>query len=45
MSLNTSETRISDLLRKIESQDATIIHLKVRRKIKDIFEYFSLFFL
>ncbi len=29
MSTNTTETRISDLLRKIESQDAMIIHLKV----------------
>ncbi|CAF1115443.1 unnamed protein product [Rotaria sordida] len=28
MSTNTTETRISDLLRKIELQDATIIHLK-----------------
>ena len=36
MSANTTETRISDLLRKIESQDATIIHLKVS-EIKDNF--------
>ncbi|CAF1014974.1 unnamed protein product [Rotaria sp. Silwood1] len=28
MSTNTTETRVSDLLRKIELQDATIIHLK-----------------
>jgi hypothetical protein len=32
MSTNTTETRISDLLRKIESQDAMIIHLKVIKK-------------
>jgi hypothetical protein len=30
MSSNTNETRVSDLLRKIESQNATIIHLKVK---------------
>jgi len=40
MSSNTTETRVSDLLRKIESQDATIAHLKVRRKIKHSLEYF-----
>ncbi len=32
MSTNTTETRISDLLRKIQSQDATIAHLKVITK-------------
>jgi hypothetical protein len=32
MSSNTNETRISDLLRKIESQNATISHLKVKIK-------------
>jgi hypothetical protein len=30
MSSNTTETRVSDLLRKIQSQDATIIQLKVK---------------
>jgi hypothetical protein len=29
MSMNTTETRVSDLLRKIQSQDSTIAHLKV----------------
>jgi hypothetical protein len=32
MSTNTTETRVSDLLRKLESQNATIIHLKVMGK-------------
>jgi hypothetical protein len=27
--MNTTETRVSDLLRKIQSQDSTIAHLKV----------------
>ena len=34
MSSNTSETRISDLLRKVQSQDATILHLKVIKLIQ-----------
>jgi len=37
MSSNTNETRISDLLRKIESQNSTIIHLKVKIKSTRIF--------
>jgi hypothetical protein len=44
MSSNTTETRVSDLLRKIESQDATIIHLKVTTQ-KHIFVLIILFHL
>ncbi len=40
MSSNTTETRVSDLLRKIELQDATIAHLKVRRKINIVSNIF-----
>ena len=48
MSSNTSETRISDLLRKVQSQDATILHLKVIKLIQQEqslldFSRFSLF--
>jgi len=37
MSSNTTETRVSDLHRKIQSQDATIIQLKVMRKKRSFF--------
>ncbi len=41
MSTNKTETRVSDLLRKIELQDATINHLKVNNNI--FFSFNSLF--
>jgi hypothetical protein len=37
MSSNTTETRVSDLHRKIQSQDATIIQLKVMKKKRNFF--------
>jgi anionic cell wall polymer biosynthesis LytR-Cps2A-Psr (LCP) family protein len=43
MSTNTTETRVSDLLRKLESQNATIIHLKVTGKTNHLFQKFSIY--
>lgn len=37
MSSNTTETRVSDLMRKIQSQEATIVQLKVTKKSVFIF--------
>lgn len=41
MSANRTETRISDLLRKIESQDTTISHLKVNQNPRNLFLHHS----
>ena len=46
MSSNTTETRVSDLMRKIQSQEATIVQLKVKdNKTTCLYLFFSIDFL